>query len=417
MKGGGGAILRLIIRANRETKIGKNTRYSVIVAAVSILLYLSRSDHRNVCKIACRLIDKNESIGYYYLGLSKYLQGDYCCAEASLRALLDACPYHPDGTYLLAELLYKFQQANKAWLLLEKLAQNSKRVKTWQIMSNFVDSLSDYNRLDRSVKLAIEQNRLSNNDRHIPRYLSNAALKIGDIKIAEDIWREQYRHRKGKKLHKKSLLPRMQTKPYFTDEMASRALLDLKAVLDKAGIQFFLISGTLLGCIRENKILAHDKDIDIGVWSDEGYDKVRTIIETSGYFYIAHSRRPDLLLMVRHVNGIAIDVFFHFREIDNYWHAGVKTRWCNSPFSLVHKSFLGGQYLVPEDYERYLTENYGDWETPVKQFDSAIDTPNMEVINRSEMIVYAYRKLLEVDETKKVKYLNLLRSLNELVVY
>lgn len=162
-------------------------------------------------------------------------------------------------------------------------------------------------------------------------------------------------------------------------------------MLDQKQIPFFLISGTLLGCIREGKLLGHDKDIDVGVWDEYSYEELANYLATSGYFYVVPTRTKHLV-MLRHVNGIAIDVFIHYREPNDYWHAGVKIKWHNSPFNLVYKDFLGQQYLIPENYDLYLTENYGDWRTPKTKFDSAFDAPNMEVINEAEMQIYVIKK-------------------------
>ena len=42
----------------------------------------------------------------------------------------------------------------------------------------------------------------------------------------------------------------------------------------------------------------------------------------------------------------------------------------------------GVPVLGPADADRYLTENYGDWRTPVTQFNCTTGTPNL-VITRS----------------------------------
>ena len=53
----------------------------------------------------------------------------------------------------------------------------------------------------------------------------------------------------------------------FEGEMASvRDLCELKRLLEKADIQFWLQSGTLLGCITSGHIIPGDKDIDLGMW-------------------------------------------------------------------------------------------------------------------------------------------------------
>ena len=65
----------------------------------------------------------------------------------------------------------------------------------------------------------------------------------------------------------------------------------------------------------------------------------------------------------------------------------------NTPFTLAPHKFLDDQYLIPENYSLYLTENYGSWEIPNKEFDSALDTPNMEVTNIDKMLIYLYKRL------------------------
>ena len=105
--------------------------------------------------------------------------------------------------------------------------------------------------------------------------------------------------------------------------------------------------------------------------------------------------RSSGAIRLRHVNGTAIDVFYHVREQRDYWHAGVKARWHNSPFTLAKREFLGREYLIPEDFETYLKENYGDWRMPKTPFDSVYDTPNAEIVNEDEMVVHDYRLFLQ----------------------
>jgi hypothetical protein len=40
---------------------------------------------------------------------------------------------------------------------------------------------------------------------------------------------------------------------------------------------------------------------------------------------------------------------------------GTKLRWNNTPFNLIPYDFMGESFLIPEDYDLYLTENYGSW--------------------------------------------------------
>lgn len=175
---------------------------------------------------------------------------------------------------------------------------------------------------------------------------------------------------------------------------ARRALLDLRSDLSNAGIDFFLVSGTLLGCIREGGILGHDKDIDVGVMDEHSPAQVRSALENKGRFMVL----PEIsqrLLRVKHINGVMIDVFIHWKEGGQLWHEGQKTRWWNTPFNLIETEFLGEAFMVPDDADLYLTENYGDWRVPVHDFETFCDTPNMVVSNEDEILWYYQRALLD----------------------
>lgn len=175
---------------------------------------------------------------------------------------------------------------------------------------------------------------------------------------------------------------------------ARQALLDLRSDLSRADVKFFLVSGTLLGCVREGNILGHDKDIDVGVMEDVDFEKVRSSLTGTGRF-VPLPVITKRILRVRHANGVMIDIFFHWVENGRMYHEGQKTRWWNTPFELVERDFLGERFLVPNDADRYLTENYGDWRTPVADFETFCDTPNMEISDEQELIWYYYKALLD----------------------
>jgi hypothetical protein len=93
----------------------------------------------------------------------------------------------------------------------------------------------------------------------------------------------------------------------------------LKEILNKNRIEFFLVSGTLLGCVRDRKMLKHDKDIDIGIWSNTKLSLLLKIISSSGIFDVSPMRTPHSL-RIKHVNGTSIDIFYHYRTETSYWH-------------------------------------------------------------------------------------------------
>jgi hypothetical protein len=177
---------------------------------------------------------------------------------------------------------------------------------------------------------------------------------------------------------------------------AGVALSDLKSAMDRAGTPFFLISGTLLGCVREGGILGHDKDIDVGVMEGPGVDRgaVHGALSESGVFLLKPYQN-QALLRLQHASGVMIDVFWHRLEDGLVIHEGMKSKWWNTAFDLVPTQFLGETYLIPDDYARYLGENYGDWEKPDAEFETFVDTPNMVITNEQEMVWYYYCKLMD----------------------
>ena len=188
----------------------------------------------------------------------------------------------------------------------------------------------------------------------------------------------------------------------FSVEDARTALADLAEALPVEQWRWYVISGTFLGIVREGGFLAHDYDIDVGVTFDPAHpevlddlvaalrrspryvvkklDDAQTVVETEPGRY-AVERAPALVKLI-HENGINVDVFVHHLAGDRVWHGSSIHRWENSAFHLADYVLAGVPVLGPADADRYLTENYGDWRTPVTQFNCTTGTPNL-VITRS----------------------------------
>lgn len=385
-------------RAFRECRpLGASGILSIPWVTQSII-HLARGDHAHLISNASRLLKINPTgVGLFYLAHSQFLNGRYDECLSSLNAFLAGNPHHPDGCYLLAQVFTceAYQDRNDralAWRTLEELAKHSRRPKTWLVMANLVQNSDDFQRLHTAWLSAKKAGLTPAFNADINNYLSIGALRAGEYGIARQIWRDTIAQMESapsppKKAKKHS--------PAFTPRHGAVALRDVTRALSRHDIQSFLVSGTLLGCIREGQLLGHDKDIDIGVWEDAPRHKLLKAVATCGKFYIQPSRAPETIRL-KHVNGTAIDVFYHYREDNKIWHGGVKARWYNSRFSLTERKFLGGRYLIPKDYERYLVENYGqDWRVPKPVFDCVYDTPNAVIINDDEMAVHDYRILMQ----------------------
>lgn len=356
-----------------------------------ILKELRLPNHQAVQKNANRLVLLHDYAGHFYLAQSYFLQNELSLAKTHILKFLEKHPYHPDASYLLAQIQVLLGQKHDAKQLLLELLGRSPRKKTWQILSDVVNVNTDFKEYETLFRRYYPNYQAQKLPYDLICHLSNAAQRGGCDEFALRLWRTQWElHNQVQTTDKP-----VQSTHRYTDESAAIALSAIKQCLDKAAIPFFLISGTLLGCIREGKLLGHDKDIDIGVWEAHTINVLADVIRGSGAFYILPTYSPDILV-VRHVNGVTIDIFRHYREPDDYWHAGGKCCWHNSPFELAHHHFLGDEYLIPKDYETYLTENYGDdWRVPKIDFDSALDTPNMKILSRQKMLIYFYKKLFQ----------------------
>ena len=99
--------------------------------------------------------------------------------------------------------------------------------------------------------------------------------------------------------------------------------------------------------------------------------------------------KQPILIRIAHESGISIDLFTHFYEDDLVWHGTSAQRWDNKKFVLKDYSFLGRTFKGAEDFDLYLTENYGEgWRFPQVDFDSNFDTPNMSFINSANGLTF-----------------------------
>ncbi|WP_460543460.1 LicD family protein [Glycomyces halotolerans] len=207
--------------------------------------------------------------------------------------------------------------------------------------------------------------------------------------------------------------------PEAFEHRAQVALAALDEEFARIGVRTFLISGTLLGLVRESKFIGWDKDIDLGFFTSEiDTDDLQSAFERSEWF---HVRRLDFntdRLRVNHVNGMMVDIFPHYEDADGrIWHDGTATRWANAPFELRRAEFLGRSVFVPDPPEQYLDENYGDWRTPDPDFDARLDAPNAEVTDQRFLDTLLYFSLLDAVNKRAVhkrdRYRALLRDLGE----
>lgn len=319
-------------------------------------------------------ISEKHPVLLYYRAYSLFLRGDFekACSYAS--RFCAYAPRHREGKYLLSDILNAKQEKNQAFNTLCTNTLLSRR-KTWIKLANLVDSHQDFLQFKKIYDTALAQHIIDKDDNEILENYAMGAQRGNDYEEAIIAW---------EKISSKHI----RKKPTLTSELAANALRTLISSTEKAGLQIFLISGTLLGLMRTGDFLSHDSDLDTGIFDGFDSQKLKNAIYNSGCFTIMAQRSPHCL-RIRHVNGTPIDIFTHYREKTDFWHGGVKVSWHNSPFRLKSTIFKGITVWIPDPPEKYLEENYGkDWHIPVSHFDSAFDCPNSRIENDNELYIH-----------------------------
>lgn len=156
-------------------------------------------------------------------------------------------------------------------------------------------------------------------------------------------------------------------------------LVHAKKLLDELSVRCWLTDGTLLGYYRENQLLGHDTDIDMGCYISEYTDQIIHKFNENGWrFEHMFGCRAEGLELTFSRKGVSLDLFFFYEEDDKYWHGAWRgtdnkenlIKYYYSRFNLVETEFGGNIFDIPENPEKYIITKYGkDWRTPVKEWD------------------------------------------------
>lgn len=172
-------------------------------------------------------------------------------------------------------------------------------------------------------------------------------------------------------------------------EIAKEALEAFAELMKGCQVDYFLVFGTLLGCIREQNFIGNDTDIDIGVWADADLSSLARNLEKYEFSIDYQDKEEDRSyerlsadnFTVFFRNRIAIDIYRHHLIEDSVlcgFPVGSKQLLYKvSQFTLSTVEFLGNEYLAPQDYEKYLRECYGEWMVPHSTFETSIHSPNL----------------------------------------
>jgi len=220
----------------------------------------------------------------------------------------------------------------------------------------------------------------------------------------------------------------------FDKADAYATIADLRSLMSQLEWPWYVVSGTLLGAVREQEFLGHDYDIDVGVdYDDFDLYRLQELVDKSeGTWFIKassycvfrepssegsihyHRMEKPILVKLVHRTGLVADLFVHVEEEGVVWHGSAIHRWDNSPFELADYQLGRERVKGAADADRYLTENYGDWRTPVLNFDCSVDPPNIRYSKTARAVTYlskvVYRFLLDQDIERAKRYLDSMTS-------
>ena len=179
---------------------------------------------------------------------------------------------------------------------------------------------------------------------------------------------------------------------------------DVALTLSCHGVTYSLDGGTALGIIREGRLLPWDTDIDLAVDAKD-WRKLKNAgisLFLKGYrvrFRRAKSdagpiSRGDIRVMkiwrrrFFFFKGEMVDVFLRYIEDENcYWLLEGKDRkaLCKMPVrfhnQLTSVYFNGINHNIPLNWDEFLTHRYGDWRTPVINWDAFVDDGSIDKQN------------------------------------
>jgi len=174
---------------------------------------------------------------------------------------------------------------------------------------------------------------------------------------------------------------------------ARRLLLEIVEVLDEAGIDYMLDAGTLLGIVRDGDLIPWDNDIDITIphrelpkllgvlnrfrvrrrWISKRFFRQSSPYWKQGDYRAIKIRNRRLLLFKGRLHA---DLYIKYRVDDAYYWSSAKMI-CSSDAEhfdgYEQLEYRGRRLKVPVRYADYLTLVYGDWRTPMREFNAAAD--------------------------------------------
>jgi Flp pilus assembly protein TadD len=200
--------------------------------------------------------------------------------------------------------------------------------------------------------------------------------------------------------------------PAGGSETVSQALLATADALDRAGLPFHLIAGTLLALHRDGAPFPRDKDIDLGMAAGIDRDAVEAALADEFAPMVrpqsqhAADSREWVMGFAHTATGIGVDLMFVQARGDR---VRFQLGWpdhlaCEVPaYGLETLSWRGRDWSVPSPPELYLSALYGpDWNGEAhgrgfdrRYFDTQVSNPSRTPDSLPRAVTLALLRLVE----------------------
>ena len=180
-------------------------------------------------------------------------------------------------------------------------------------------------------------------------------------------------------------------------ESALQLLETVTEIFDQCSIKYCLTAGTLLGIVREERLLPWVTDLDLRIFRPDVKKLPRAVWKIRFAGYLSRIRHQELIdpplkkgekriVKIFQKAGflkkgkVTMDCFIATRQDNDYvWSCGGPKLYTKKavPAHFYDETkvitFRNKDYTAPKDVEDYLTFRYGDWRTPVKEWDYTKD--------------------------------------------
>jgi phosphorylcholine metabolism protein LicD len=177
-------------------------------------------------------------------------------------------------------------------------------------------------------------------------------------------------------------------KRIYLQKFGKETIKAIQQILQSENIMFFFDMGTLLGIVREGRLLGHDLDIDVGciVHSEQEKERVSAILlnNSCSLKYRYEVEGIGIVEESYLLNNIKFDVNYYSTDNDKsicyllYTDPAFHYEdSCMSVVKLTSKKIKNIELYswgdicinIPQNPEQYLTERYGDrWRIPDKNY-------------------------------------------------